>query len=136
MVRRFALCLVLLASCGVPEFQAWEPRSTQSNSSQIAKRAIMIGQDDLPPIRKAGGLPFGTLTYTGDDLKEVANEAAEKAAQLGGTHFMVGQWSSSESVNVWTVTGSETKHEFRFIVIRVPLSGWPNLPDALTPSQP
>jgi hypothetical protein len=135
------LATLLACRAGGSQFVSYEPHSVRMNGKQIAKRAVLVGPGDLGPIKAAGGLPAGTLTMRSDgSLDSVAEAAAETAAEVGGTHYMIGTWGEETSTtgyyapNNWTVIPiTHTEKTVRFAVIRVPYSGWENLPARFTP---
>jgi hypothetical protein len=132
-----------LLACGHPQSVAWEPYSKRAPTNQIAVKAIQVGEGDLGALKKAGALPIGTLTMRGRDLNAVIDATATEAAEFGGTHYMMGRWSEQTSTvayhgsgtaDSWTVVPlTSTTSTARFVVLRVPVSGWQHLPDILTP---
>lgn len=135
-----------LLACGGSRFVAYEPHSTRMSGKQIAEKAILIGPGDVGAVRDAGGLPAGTLTMRGNaSLDSVSEDAAAVAAEVGGTHIMVGTWADETDTTAyvankgygssWTVVPiTRTEKVVKFTVIRVPFSGWSNLPRSLAPT--
>jgi hypothetical protein len=136
---------VTLLACEGPRVSGWEPYSRRMNDKQIAKTAMLIGEGDVGTVRSAGGLPAGTMTMRSDEYSAgtITEAAATEAAEFGGTHYMLGTFSESTSTDysagkigeTWVVVPQETTtRTLRFVVIRVPKSGWGNLPNVLTPA--
>jgi hypothetical protein len=145
-MKRAAVLLTVMAAChgGGPYSIAWTPYSVRMSRGHIAQRAILIGEGDIGVVRKAGGLPAGTITMRGAgySVDAITWSAAIEAAEYGGTHYMMGKWSESTSTSytghkigdTWFIVPHDrTTNTIDYVVIRVPTSGWGDLPADLTP---
>lgn len=122
------LFAALLACGGGARMRTWEPYSASVSANRIAHRAVVIGRGDLGEVRKAGGMPLATLIMTGNpDYQGTDDAAAQVAAEGGGTHIILGTVvEGGEDSAAWSVQ-ENAKRMARYVVIRVPLSGWDDL---------
>lgn len=122
-----------LLACGGRQLRSWEPYSGSMNTTRIAERAIVIGRGDLASVRAAGGLPLATMVMSGNpDYREADEAAAKVAAEGGGTHVILGSVGEGSESVAWTIVDNP-KRMARYVVIRVPYSGWSSLSEQLTP---
>lgn len=147
-MRREIACACLLAaltSCG-PYVTGWRPFHQGMATDRIAKTAIEVEDGDMDTIVDAGGTTIGMLTYDADGygIRTVLDDAASEAAQRGGTHYMLGDWKTTTGDSTYTAAptfgGAYVVREHksksttvRVTVIRVPKSGWRELPERLVP---
>jgi hypothetical protein len=153
------LALVLLAEIGCVSSH-WHPRSAVP-AAPVAVRAVRIYEADVPTLKAAGAELLGSVESNGSGVSshdDLAADAADVAAERGGTHFIlassgvqVSQWttpgranttctpdisgSTSCSTSYTPPTSTPIYHPFAgFQVVRVPPERWKELPEALRPS--
>jgi hypothetical protein len=135
---RAALLLGLVTttlSCAPPQAKGveWSVHPSGTGGERIVHRAVQFDVSDVPVLRKAGGLPVGTLTMKGEWKQAELTAAVEKAAaDHGGTHFTQGEWAGSPAS--WDVTRvAPTTTNARYVIVRVPANAWHRIPPSLVP---
>jgi hypothetical protein len=135
-VRALALAVSLAAiSCADinPKSVNFTAHPNGTGGERIVHRAVQFDVSDVPTLRKAGGLPLGTLVMNGEwKQAELHAAVAKAAADHGGTHFMQGQWSGSPASWDVTAVGPVTK-DAKYVIVRVPANAWHRIPPSLVP---
>jgi len=137
--------LLVVVSCG-PQATSWRPFRNGVSTDPIAKTAIQVEDSDMDTIVSAGGTTIGMLTYQSGEysVATIIDYAGGDAAEKGGTHYMLGDWKEREGDSTYTAAPTfgggyvvrEHKNSsvtVRVTVIRVPRSGWRDLPDRMVP---
>lgn len=134
-MRAFALLVSLAAiSCADhPKSANFSAHPNGTGGERIVHRAVQFDVSDVPTLRKAGGLPLGTLVMKGEWKQAELTAAVEKAAaDHGGTHFAQGEWSGSPAS--WDVIRVAPKTtDAKFVIVRVPANAWHRIPPSLVP---
>ncbi|MGZ3420949.1 MAG: hypothetical protein ACXWUG_00650 [Polyangiales bacterium] len=133
-MRAVALLGLLAVSCAPPpKTTSFAVHPAGVSGERIAHRAVLFDQGDIPVLRKAGGLPVGSLTMQGEWTRpELETAVAKAAAEHGGTHYMPGTWTGSPAS--WSVTPvAPTTTNASFVVVRVPANAWHRIPPGIVP---
>jgi hypothetical protein len=140
----------------------YQPYSTQTSAqAKVVNYTLVAFEGDIEALARAGGFVVGTIQvrgngYAGED--DIASRARLEAANYGGTHIILAGKGSSVSLakitpdrahTSGTVSGNTynatttyqpgvsvpvTRHRAGYVVVRVPVDHWRDLPAALRPA--
>ncbi len=150
--------VIALVGCGASTSVKFKPRDASSaRAPAVVDRAVVAFRDDAELLASAGAEILGSLEIKGSataDEDDVRSRAIVEAAKVGGTHALIAvertaeEWEqiTEDGTRSWGGAGTKLHSQptegvivnrktsrGMFIVIRVPIERWPELPAPLQP---
>lgn len=140
-----ALALLVVACGGGPNH--WTPYSATQKFEPTVQSCVLFYEGDIERIKSVGGRYAGKITFHARRAEtRVLGDAREEAAKHGGTHCVVlsaETWAPTRAafLNAWpgmneVVPVNQPSDVLTLLVVNVPETNWPKLPDELRPKRP